>query len=152
MSYHTIKAQADKIFEGKLEMFLPEIEQRIKNRLDQPLNDLERKIMVEGEFRSIQSEYIAEHLHEERVEQFKEFFDLHNSSGNAEIVKAMLEALQKTHRHIQSEALTNIVKLMEGISKAMHFDGRNQHWQQITERLVWAYNHPNEVEALMKKI
>lgn len=142
--YFTIKAEADKLFDGKLDLFLPEIEQRLKKRLDQPLNDIERNLMVEGEFRSIKSEYINQKMHEEMVEKFKEFFDLHNSTDHTGVVKAMLEALQRTHRHIQHEALTNIVKLMEGISTAepRHFDGRNQHWQKITERLVKAYYNP----------
>lgn len=62
----------------------------------------------------------------------------------------MLEAIQTTHRHIQSEFWLRMLKVMESVSTAddRYFDPRNAWTKDFLTRMIFAYKNSTEVDIL----
>ena len=68
---------------------------------------------------------------------FMDMIDSFNSSSTVETNKAFLEALTRTHRHIQGEFWNNLLKIAYNYSTLddRFFDGRNAFAKDLTARM-----------------
>lgn len=132
------------------EQFKQDAIKRVEARAEQPANEMERGWAIDSEWNSIQSELVKEAVHEAWVEMFKQTIDQANSSYDREFEAAMLEAIQTTHRTIQSEFWLRMLKVIDAVAKAdsCYFDPRNAWTKEVCERMIFSYTHSVEVDIL----
>jgi Glu-tRNA(Gln) amidotransferase subunit E-like FAD-binding protein len=123
---------------------------RVKDRKDQPESDKEMEWAIDSELNSIQSELVKQQVHEEWVNMFKETIDQANSSFDNEFVMSMVEAIQTSHRTIQSEFFLRLIKVFGEISKSddSRFDARNEWTKEMCKRFSFCVSHVGEIDRL----
>ena len=116
-----------------------EIERRVHKRPDfnESLTQEEIGFMMNGEKNSLHKELFDAEYNEKAVKMFMDMIDSFNSSSHAETNKAFLEALTRTHRHIQGEFWNNLLKVAYNYSQLddRFFDGRNAFAKDLTARM-----------------
>lgn len=105
---------------------------------------------IDSELNSIQSELVKQQVHEEWVNMFKETIDQANSSFDNEFVMSMVEAIQTSHRTIQSEFFLRLIKVFGEISKSddSRFDARNEWTKEMCKRFSFCVSHVGEIDRL----
>lgn len=147
---NTITDQVKSDMNKYAEQFKQDAIKRVDAREVPPANEMERGWAIDSEWNSIQSELVKEAVHEAWVEMFKQTIDQATSSYDREFEAAMLEAIQTTHRHIQSEFWLRMLKVMESVATAddCYFDPRNAWTKDFLARMIFAYKNSTEVDIL----
>ena len=138
-------------FMGKhKDSFLDDAKKRALARTNPPANDQELEWATQSEYSSIKSELVEEQVKDTWIAMFKETIEQANSSFDDLFVAAMLEAIQTSHRRIQSEFWLRMLKVMEKVSTAgnRHFDPRNEWTKDFLARMIFSYTHSTEVDIL----
>ena len=127
-----------------------EIERRVQDRPDfkgEETTQEEINLMLRGEKNSLHKELFDKEYHEQAVKMFTDMIDSFNSSSHVETNKAFLEALTRTHRHIQGEFWNNLLKVAYSYSQLddRFFDGRNAFAKELTAKMCESEKHWLEV-------
>lgn len=122
------------------------IEHRVHNRpefLGEDTSQEEINSMMQGEKNSLHKELFDAEYNKQAVTMFMDMIDAFNSSAHAETNKAFLEALTRTHRHIQGEFWNNLLKVTYSYSQLedRFFDGRNAFAKELTARMCEQDKH-----------
>ena len=125
-----------------------EIERRVRNRPEfnaETTGTIEINFMMDCEKNSLLKEMFDAEYNDKAVQMFMDMLDAFNSSAHEETNKAFLEAMNRTHRHIQGEFIQNITKVFKAYSEQdanRFFDGRNLFAKEMCARMVaGAYNY-----------
>ena len=121
------------------------IEHRVHARSDfnQDLPQEDLNGMLMGEKNSLHKELFDAEYNKQAVQMFMDMIDAFNSSNHTETNKAFLEALTRTHRHIQGEFWNNLLKVTYSYSQLedRFFDGRNAFAKELTARMCKEDKH-----------
>jgi hypothetical protein len=123
---------------------------RVNARVEPPANEQEFAWAVAAELGAIQAENVKRALSISWTDMFRETIEQANSSYDREFEAAMLEAIQTTHRTIQSEFWLRMLKVIDAVAKAdsCYFDPRNAWTKEVCERMIFSYTHSVEVDIL----
>jgi len=76
----------------------------------------------------------------------RQLVDAFNSTGSQDtVIEGMIEGITSSHRFLQSEFMAGVVCMLGKYSKLPEnaFDGRNQHYKEITNRMYKAAHDPD---------
>ena len=117
-----------------------------------PATEQEMGWAIDSEYNSIQSELVTEEVKEKWTGLFTTAIDQANSSYDTLFVESMVAALQHTHKAIQSEFWLRMLSVMAEVSgmDACQFDPRNMWVKDVLSRMLWAKDHPSEMDAVTR--
>ena len=149
---NTIAANVETFMKINKEIYIKEGKSRAESRKNPPENDKELEWAINSEFNSIKQELVQDQVRNDWTAMFMSTIDQANSSYDGLFVDSMVDAIQKTHKTIQSEFWLRMFKVMEKISVAndFHFDQRNEWTKDFLSRMVFAFSHSEEIDKLRK--
>ena len=133
-------------------IFQMEARNRAEARDVPPANEQEMGWAIHSEWGTIQTELVMTEVKDKWIDMFKTTIDQANSSYDQLFIESMVAALQAIHPTIQSDFWLRMLKVMEVVASAdpNGFDARNAWCRDVLGRMVWAKNHPDEIDALQR--
>lgn len=145
--YYTAKEEVEKFIkednESVKQMALERVNARIAG--GEVIEEKYMQMSLDGEFRSIKSEYVNERYQELIEKQFKPLLETFSMTGSYNVVDSMLNVLDREHRATQQEFWNSMYHLAKKYTNmnedkfnghSSHFDGRNQGAKRVTELMV----------------